>query len=670
MSGILAQNQEIKEAKKNMTKPQVSAYGSWKSPITSDMIVSSDLSLGEIVLAGESVYWIEGRPAENGRSALVKWSANNGLEDVVPSSYNIRSRVHEYGGSAYNVYDDVVYFVNFVDQQIYRQLPGQAPTALTAAPGMRYANLVLDKRRQRLLCVREDHTGEGEAITTLVAVDLNGEPGAGTILLSGNDFYSSPQISPDGTQFAWLTWHHPNMPWDGTELWLGQFDDNGQIEQPQLIAGSANESVFQPEWSPNGVLYFISDRSGWWNLYRWQDGMVQALLPMEAEFGIPQWRFGMSTYGFENANSIISSYTQDGTWYLTRINLENGECSPIPVPYSTIGGWGNVRVGAGHVVFCGSAADKPTSNVRLNLATNELQILQKATHISLPADIVCTPEAITFPTENGRFAHAFYYPPHNDAFQAPADEKPPVIVISHGGPTSATALKLSSRILYWTSRGIGVIDVNYGGSTGYGRSYRQRLNGQWGIVDVLDCINAAKYLVRQGRADGDRLAIMGGSAGGYTTLCALTFHDVFAAGISLFGVSDVEVLTKETHKFESRYLDSMIGPYPEAQDIYVARSPIHYTEQLNCPLLLFQGLEDKVVLPNQAEMMFEALKAKGVPVAYVPFAGEGHGFRKAENIKRTLDGTLYFLSKIFKFDIAADIEPLTIYNSTFTAKSA
>ncbi|PID85992.1 MAG: peptidase [Chloroflexi bacterium] len=653
-----------------MTKPQVSAYGSWKSPITSDMIVSSDLSLGEIVLAGESVYWIEGRPAENGRSALVKWSANNGLEDVVPSSYNIRSRVHEYGGSAYNVYDDVVYFVNFVDQQIYRQLPGQAPTALTAAPGMRYANLVLDKRRQRLLCVREDHTGEGEAITTLVAVDLNGEPGAGTILLSGNDFYSSPQISPDGTQFAWLTWHHPNMPWDGTELWLGQFDDNGQIEQPQLIAGSANESVFQPEWSPNGVLYFISDRSGWWNLYRWQDGMVQALLPMEAEFGIPQWRFGMSTYGFENANSIISSYTQDGTWYLTRINLENGECSPIPVPYSTIGGWGNVRVGAGHVVFCGSAADKPTSNVRLNLATNELQILQKATHISLPADIVCTPEAITFPTENGRFAHAFYYPPHNDAFQAPADEKPPVIVISHGGPTSATALKLSSRILYWTSRGIGVIDVNYGGSTGYGRSYRQRLNGQWGIVDVLDCINAAKYLVRQGRADGDRLAIMGGSAGGYTTLCALTFHDVFAAGISLFGVSDVEVLTKETHKFESRYLDSMIGPYPEAQDIYVARSPIHYTEQLNCPLLLFQGLEDKVVLPNQAEMMFEALKAKGVPVAYVPFAGEGHGFRKAENIKRTLDGTLYFLSKIFKFDIAADIEPLTIYNSTFTAKSA
>ncbi|PIE80714.1 MAG: peptidase [Chloroflexi bacterium] len=653
-----------------MTKPQVSAYGSWKSPITSDMIVSSDLSLGEIVLAGESVYWIEGRPEENGRSALVKWSADNGLEDVVPSGYNIRSQVHEYGGSAYNVYDDVVYFVNFVDQQIYRQLPGQAPTALTAAPGMRYANLVLDKRRQRLLCVREDHTGEGEAITTLVAVDLNGKPGAGTILLSGNDFYSSPQISPDGTQFAWLTWHHPNMPWDGTELWLGQFDDNGQIEQPQLIAGSANESVFQPEWSPNGVLYFISDRSGWWNLYRWQDGMVQALLPMEAEFGIPQWRFGMSTYGFENANSIISSYTQDGTWYLTRINLENGECSPIPVPYSTIGGWGNVRVGAGHVVFCGSAADKPTSNVRLNLATNELQILQKATHISLPADIVCTPEAITFPTENGRFAHAFYYPPHNDAFQAPADEKPPVIVISHGGPTSATALKLSSRILYWTSRGIGVIDVNYGGSTGYGRSYRQRLNGQWGIVDVLDCINAAKYLVRQGRADGDRLAIMGGSAGGYTTLCALTFHDVFAAGISLFGVSDVEVLTKETHKFESRYLDSMIGPYPEAQDIYVARSPIHYTEQLNCPLLLFQGLEDKVVLPNQAEMMFEALKAKGVPVAYVPFAGEGHGFRKAENIKCTLDGTLYFLSKIFKFDIAADIEPLTIYNSTFTAKSA
>jgi dipeptidyl aminopeptidase/acylaminoacyl peptidase len=645
-----------------MKPPIIASYGAWESPISSDMIVSNNLSLGQIVLDGETVYWEEGRPAENGRSALVKWSPENGIEDVVPAPFNVRSRVHEYGGGAYNVYDGVVYFVNFTDQQIYRQLSGQEPQALTAAPQMRYADMVLDAPRQRLICVREDHSREGEAVNTLVAIALDGQSGAGTILLSGNDFYSSPRLSPDGTQLAWLTWHHPNMPWDGTELWVGQLVENGQIDQPKLVAGGSEESITQPEWSPDGVLHFVSDRSEWWNLYRWQNGAVEALYPMEAEFAQPQWVFGMTAYGFASAQSIICSYTQNGFWYLARLDTDSGIFTPIPTPYATIGNRGKFKVGAGHVVFNASSATAPTSNVRLNLATQIVQVLRQETSMTIPSDVLSEPEAITFPTENGRFAHAFYYSPQNDAYEAPAAEKPPIIVISHGGPTSASHINLSPSILYWTSRGIGILDVNYGGSTGYGRSYRQRLNGEWGIVDVEDCINAAQYLVQQGRADGHRLAIMGGSAGGYTTLCALTFHDVFAAGISLFGVSDVEVLAKETHKFESRYLDSMIGPYPEARDVYMARSPIHFTEQLNCPLLLLQGLEDRVVLPNQAEMMFDALKAKGVPVAYLPFAGEGHGFRQAANIKRTLDGTLYFLSKVFNFDLPVAVEPVHIEN--------
>jgi len=628
------------------------------------MIVSSGLTLGQIVLDGEAIYWSEGRPAENGRSVLVKWSSETDVEDVLPSEFNVRSRVHEYGGGAYNVFDDVVYFVNFADQEIYRQLPDHEPQAITHAPQMRYTDMVLDVAHQRLICIREDHTGDGEAVTTLVAINLNDKPSMGTVLLSGNDFYSSPQVSPDGSQLAWLTWHHPQMPWDGTELWVGQLDESGQITQAEMVAGGKAESIFQPEWSPDGVLHFASDSSEWWNLYRWQNGMVESLYTLEAEFGMPQWVFGAATYGFESENSIICSYTQNGFWYLARLDTVSGKFTPIPIPYNTIGNRGNLKVGSGYVVFNASDSARPISNVRVNLTTEALQVLRQETNMTIPTGVLAEPEAITFPTENGRFAHAFYYPPKNDAYQAPHDEKPPVIVISHGGPTGMANVKLSPSILYWTSRGIGILDVNYGGSTGYGRSYRQRLNGQWGIVDVEDCINAAQHLVAQGRADGKRLAIMGGSAGGYTTLCALTFHDVFNAGVSLFGVSDIELLATETHKFESRYPDSMVGPYPEAKELYRQRSPIHFTDQLNCPLLLLQGLEDRVVPPNQAAIMFDALKVKGVPVAYVAFEGEGHGFRQAKNIKRTLDGTLYFFSKVFNFDLTIPVEPLDIENLT------
>ncbi len=429
----------------------IAPYGAWKSPISSDMIVSSNLAFGQIVLDGETVYWEEGRPAENGRSALVKWSPEKGIADVVPPAFNVRSRVHEYGGGAYNVYDGVVYFVNFTDQQLYRQLPDQEPQALTAAPQMRYADMVLDAPRHRLICVREDHSGDGEAVSTIVAIALDGtialdgEPGAGTVLLSGNDFYSSPRISPDGTQLAWLTWHHPHMPWDGTELWVGQWAETGQIAQPERVAGGSAESVTQPEWSPEGVLHFVSDRSEWWNLYRWQQGAVEALYPMEAEFAQPQWVFGMTAYGFASENAIICSYTQNGFWYLARLDTENNTFTPIPTPYATIGSRGNLKVGAGHVVFNASSATTPTRNVRLNLATEAMQVLCQETNMTIPTPVLSEPEAITFLTENGRFSHAFYYPPKNDGYQAPAAEKPPIIVISHGGPTSATKRKTQPR---------------------------------------------------------------------------------------------------------------------------------------------------------------------------------------------------------------------------------
>ena len=636
-------------------------YGSWKSPITSDLIVVGSIGLGQLVMDGDAVYWTEGRPSENGRNALVKWTPENGIEELSAAGFNIRSRVHEYGGGAYAVHDDVIYFTNFVDQRLYVQYPHSEPEPLTLSEPLRFADGTVDTQRGRLFCIREDHSANGqEPSNALVSLNLDSYNESGTVLASGRNFYASPRLSPNGRQLAWLSWNHPNMPWDGTELWLGDLNEDGtHLSNVTLVAGGLEESIFQPEWSPSGELYFVSDRTNWWNLYRWREGMVQPIYPMEAEFGRPQWIFGLSTYGFERADSIICIYTQNGTWHLARLNTETSNLSTIDTPYTSISG---LQVNNGFACFIGGSATHPSAIVRLDLTTNESQILRQSTDLTVDTAYLSVPESIEFPTENGLTAHAIYYPPQNRDFAAPENKTPPLLVISHGGPTSATQTTLNLGTQYWTSRGFAVLDVNYGGSTGYGRAYRQRLNRQWGIVDVQDCINGAKYLVEQGLVDGNRLAIRGGSAGGYTTLCALTFYNTFSAGASFFGISDVEALAKETHKFESRYVDSMIGPYPEAKETYVARSPIHFTDQLNCPLILFQGLEDKVVPPNQAEIMFEAVKAKGIPVAYVAFPGEQHGFRSAENIKRSLDAELYFYGQIFGFTLADPVKPVEIEN--------
>jgi dipeptidyl aminopeptidase/acylaminoacyl peptidase len=642
-----------------MSEPRVAPYGSWKSPISAEAVIAEAVRLSSIALDGEDVYWLEMRPEEGGRYTVVRRSPNGQTTDVTPATFNVRTRVHEYGGGSYVVAGGTVYFSNWDDQRLYRQDLGREPRAITPEARLRYADGVIDERRGRMICICEDHSEPGqEAVNSLVALDLEGK-GQRQVLAAGNDFYASPRLSPDGSLLAWLTWNHPNMPWDGTELWLGSLAEDGSLLDSRRIAGGEAESIFQPEWSPDGTLYLASDRTGWWNLYRWSDGNAELLCAMEAEFGLPQWVFGMSTYAFASNTSIICAYAQRGSWHLARLDTVTGHLTPIDTPYTMIT---QVRADPRRALFLGGTPTEAMAVVELDLDTGGHQVLRRTSQASVDPGYISLPVPIEFPTEKGLTAHAFFYAPRNRDAVGPEDERPPLLVISHGGPTGATDTTLDLHYQYWTSRGFAVLDVNYGGSTGYGRAYRQRLNGQWGIVDVDDCANAARYLVERGDVDGERLIIRGGSAGGYTTLCALTFRDLFAAGASYYGVSDLEALAKETHKFESRYLDQMVGPYPESREIYVERSPIHFPERLSCPVVFFQGLEDPVVPPNQAERLVEALKTRGVPVAYVPFEGEQHGFRRAENLKRALEAELSFYSQIFRFELADPVEPLAIDN--------
>jgi len=636
-----------------MTDKRVSPFGSWQSPVTSDLIVAGTIGLGSIALDGEDVYWIESRPSESGRNVIVKRSPDRSVTDVTPQPFNARTRANEYGGGAYLVDKGTVYFSNFKDQKLYQQTPGSEPQELTTAEDYFYADSIIDHNRNRLICVREDYTAHHrETINTIAAIPLAGSK-YGDVLVSGQDFYSTPRLSPDGKRLAWLAWNHPNLPWDGTELWVGELDENGSVISSEVVAGGKSESIFQPEWSPDGTLYFVSDKTGWWNLYRLRDGTEEPLCQMEAEFGAPQWVFGMSTFAFESDERIICSYSQRGAWHLASLDTRSLELETIETPFTYIS---TLHAASGAALFAGGSPTEPVAIVRLDLASGKVESFQQSSRVEVDKEYLSVPRAIEFPTENGLTAHAFYYAPKNPQYEAPHREKPPLMVISHGGPTSATITALSPSIQYWTSRGFGVLDVNYGGSTGYGRAYRERLNGQWGVVDVDDCANGARFLVKQGEVDPDRLIIRGGSAGGYTTLAALTFRDVFKAGASYYGISDLEILERDCHKFESRYNHTLIGPYPDGLALYKERSPIYFTDRLSCPLILFQGLEDKVVPPNQAEMMFDAVRAKGIPVAYIPFEGEQHGFRKAENIKRSLDAELYFYSRVFGFDADVQID--------------
>lgn len=582
--------------------PVTAPYGSWKSPVTTALIVTGAVGLGQIALDGEDVYFVEMRPAEGGRMVIVRRSTDGAATDVTPPPFSVRTRVHEYGGAAFLVAGGVVWFANFADQRLYRQDPGSEPRPITPEVPLRYADGVYDAARSRIVCVREDHRGDGEPVNAIVAVYAEGE-GEQVVLYSGSDFCAAPRISPDGRSLAWLAWDHPNMPWDGTTLLVAEIGPDGALGEPMQVAGGPSassgwdESVLQPLWSPGGDLHFVSDRNGWWNLHRWRGGSVEPVLEMEAEFARPQWVFDPAAYGFLADGRIACSYVQRGAWHIGILDPDTGTLAALDVPYSEMGR-GELRCAGQRVVFIAGAPDRPMSLLSLDAVSGVVETLQTAHDLEVDAAYLSAPEAIEFETTEGRTAHAFYYPPRNPDFAAPEGERAPLLAKSHGGPTAATSIALDLGIQFWTSRGIGVVDVNYGGSTGYGTEYRKRLNGQWGIVDVDDCVNAARFLAERGDVDPERLAIDGASAGGYTTLAALTFSDMFRAGTSLYGVSDLEALARETHKYESRYLDSLVGPYPGRRDLYVERSPINHTHLLSCPLLLLQGLEDEIVPPN------------------------------------------------------------------------
>lgn len=636
-------------------------YGSWSSPISSELITKAGIRLGSVLLDGNDLYWAESRPLESGRSVIVCKPENGEIYDVTPPAFNVRTLAHEYGGGAFTVHKGTVYFCNYADQLIYKQERKSAPVALTSAANVRYADMVVDEKHNRLICVQEDHSEPGqEPISTISAVSL--KDGSVDMLIAGNDFYATPRISPNGMFLSWMSWNHPNLPWDESFIWCANLGSDGYPSNMRLIAGGPGESVSQPRWSPSGELYYISDRSGWWKIYRhsdYEDETEMVPSARDLEFGLPQWVFGISTYAFESDDTIVCAYGHNAVWKLGRIDTRSALMETLDLPFTE---FSYVQAKAG-TAYCFAGSPTETSCIaEIDTDAKNWKILRKSGELTVDSHYISEPQPIEFSTAGGKTAYAFFYPPKNKDFEAPSGELPPLIVRSHGGPTSAAYATLNTGLQYWTSRGFAVVDVNYGGSTGFGRDYRSRLYNSWGIVDVEDCVNAAKYLVENGLVDGKRLIITGGSAGGYTTLCALSFHDLFKAGASHYGVSDLEALAKDTHKFESRYLDRLVGPYPVAKEIYEQRSPINFVDQLSCPVIFLQGLEDKVVPPNQSETMVNALKKKGIPVAYVTFEGEQHGFRKAENIRRAVEAELYFYSQIFGFDLPEKFEPLPIHN--------
>ena len=639
--------------------PQTAPYGSWQSPLTADHLVQGTVRFGDVAVAGQHVYWIESRPEQAGRCAIVCWKPGSQPVDVLPEQFSARTTAHEYGGGAFTVADDTVYFVNYEDQRIYAVTANETPRALSPDSPQHFADMVVDSSRNQLIAVREDHTTKGhEPVNDLVAIALDGSE-AVTRLTAGCDFYSSPCLDDERRQIAWLTWNHPNMPWDGTELHLATIAADGTLENDFVVAGGKEESIFQPSWSPDGSLYFISDRTNWWNLYRYESsGQIRQITHLEADFGFPQWVFGMSSYAIVSADMIVARYAQHGQDKLVRIDTDSLSLSHFSFPVTS---YSTLRATTDHAFAIAGSPRLENALVAIDLEEVHYQIVRRSSPTIPQEEYLSEPESIEFPTSDDQTAHAFYYPPKNQDFVGPHDEAPPLIVMIHGGPTSATSGMYSAKVQFWTTRGFGVCDVNYRGSTGYGREYRNRLRGNWGNYDVADAALAAQHLADLGKVDAKKLLIRGGSAGGYTTLAALAFYDVFAGGASYYGVSDLGLLAADTHKFESRYLDQLVGPYPAAKEIYDERSPINHLDKFNCPVILFQGLEDRVVPPNQAEAILHALQKKGVPVSYVPFEGEQHGFRQAANIIRCHEAELYFYGRILGFRPAHEIEPVEVF---------
>ena len=691
----------------------IAPYGAWESPVTAEMLTAGALRFEGVAVDGDDVYWVESRPDEGGRCAAMRLTADGAMTELTTPAHNARTRVHEYGGGALAVSNGVAYFSNFADQRLYRRpVDGsEAPAAITPEIAVRYADATVDDARGRLICVAEDHRGaDREAENLLVAVPARG--GEPAPVHRGFDFYASPRLSPDGSRLAWVCWNHPNMPWDATELWVADVAADGALATPRRVAGGASSSpprgipggggelrpwgaggdggsddprdtgdngsagsnvggdgtagaggevsVLQPAWGPDGTLYCVSDASGWWNLHRWDGERLVPVMPMEAEFGLPPWLFGMSRYAVLDADRIVAHYgNADGT-RLGVIDVSAGRLREVATPFTTFGFC--AAASRGRLLCVAASAEAGSALVAIDADSGAVETLRRGSKPKLDPSYVSRAEPIACPSAGGRTAHACYYRPRNPAFRAPERERPPLLTFIHGGPTGATDPGFKLAVQYWTTRGFAVVDVDYGGSTGYGTAYRRLLRGAWGIVDREDCEAAARYLVARGDVDPARLAIRGGSAGGYTTLCALAFGGVFTAGASYYGVSDAAALAQDTHKFESRYLDALIGPWPERADLYEQRSPIHAVDRLSCPVIFLQGLEDAVVPPDQTERMVDALRRKGLPVACLMFEGEQHGFRRAANIRRAAEAELYFYGRIFGFRPAGEIEPVEIEN--------
>ncbi len=628
----------------------VAPYGAWPSPVSAQEVAAGEVGLGDVAFGADgAAWWAEMRPAEGGRYVLVRDG-----EDMLPDPWNARTAVHEYGGRSWVLVPspagDVVVFAHWDDQRLYRLDPGaDAPVPLTDRPpeprAWRYAQPVVAPGGDAVWCVTERHEG-GRVRRAVVEVPLTGGPVRE--LVTGHDFFSDPQPSPDGRQLLWLAWDHPRMPWDGTELYVAALEGDGAVGEPRRLLGGPDVSVFQPTWAADGTVVAVSDHSGWWNLYALspEGGEPRPLAPAAEEFGLPQWVFGTQTYA-HLADGRIAVWHGRGEWRLDVLDPRDTSWQHLGLPYTAPRG--TLAVHGSRVLTVAGGPTEPRSVLRIDVDGGAAEVVRRSlTHLPDP-DLLPAPRAETFPGPGGRDVHAIVYPPHHPEWEAPDGELPPYVVFVHGGPTAHVNAQLDMEKVFFTSRGIGVIDVNYGGSTGYGRAYRQRLNGQWGVVDVADSVAAAQALADQGRADRSRLAIRGGSAGGWTTLAALTRTDAFAAGTSYFGVAELLRFVVDTHDFESRYIDSMVGPLPEARALYEERAPLNHVDELSCPVLLLQGLEDKVVPPSQAEMFRDALVRKGIPHAYLAFAGEQHGFRRAETVVAALEAELSFYGQVLGF---------------------
>jgi dipeptidyl aminopeptidase/acylaminoacyl peptidase len=616
----------------------IAPFGSWESPIGAADTVAGIVRFSDIQYDDGTLYWLESRPSEQGRTVLLRRSSDGTEKELLSGTANVRTMVHEYGGAAYLARDGEITYCEFTDQRLYR-MSGDVVTPLTPEPprpmSVRFGDAVCGNDGS-IICVRESHPSEGEATNELVRIDAHG---GATVIASGSDFYSSPRISPDGKQLAWIEWSHPNMPWDGTRLVVA---DAADPADRAVVAGGPDESIVQPEWTPDGSLLFVSDRTGWWNLYRSEGGTTIPIIEMEAEFAGPAWVFGMSWYGVLSGGRIVAAFWENGEQHLGVVDRE-GHLDRLDLGYSNYGG---VTTDGDHTVwFIGAHPRQPSALVEFDVDARTTSIV-RANPTNVDDAYVPEPCPITFPTTGGDVAHAVFYPPTSPVFEAPQDEYPPLLVHIHGGPTSNVYPMFSLQTAYWTSRGFGVVDVNYRGSTGFGRAYREKLENEWGVLDVDDAVAAAEYLASIGEVDGDRLAISGGSAGGYTTLAALAFRDTFGAGASYYGIADVEMLMGDSHKFESRYETRLLGVDPE---VWRARSPIHSVDEITVPVALFQGLDDKVVPPNQAVLIADALASRGIPFVHVEYEGEGHGFRMAETVIHSLETELVFYGKVFGF---------------------